>query len=96
MGLYQRRLLEDEVISETNTRHRIGFNEMIANAMSDKIDLIVTKSVNRFAQNTVDSLTTIRKPRKKVLRSVLRKKTSGPSTAKASFIFPDEFIHLSA
>ena len=38
---------------------------MIANAMSDKIDLIVTKSVNRFAQNTVDSLTTIRKLKEK-------------------------------
>ncbi len=38
---------------------------MIANAMSDKIDLIVTKSVSRFAQNTVDSLTTIRKLKKK-------------------------------
>ena len=38
---------------------------MIANAMSDKIDLIVTKSVSRFAQNTVDSLTTIRKLKEK-------------------------------
>ena len=33
--------------------------------MSDKIDLIVTKSVSRFAQNTVDSLTTIRKLKEK-------------------------------
>ena len=38
---------------------------MIANAMSDKIDLIVTKSVSRFAQNTVDSLATIRKLKEK-------------------------------
>ena len=38
---------------------------MIANAMSNKIDLIVTKSVSRFAQNTVDSLTTIRKLKEK-------------------------------
>lgn len=34
---------------------------MIADALSGKIDLIVTKSVSRFARNTVDSLTTIRK-----------------------------------
>ncbi len=34
---------------------------MIANALAGKIDLIVTKSVSRFARNTVDSLTTIRK-----------------------------------
>ena len=44
-----------------NTRHRDGFNEMIADALAGKIDLIVTKSVSRFARNTVDSLTTIRK-----------------------------------
>ncbi len=34
---------------------------MIADALAGKIDLIVTKSVGRFARNTVDSLTTIRK-----------------------------------
>lgn len=51
----------DEGISGTNTKHRDGFNEMVADALSGKIDLIVTKSVSRFARNTVDSLTTIRK-----------------------------------
>ena len=55
----------DEGISGTNTQHRIGFNEMIADAMSSKIDLIVTKSVSRFARNTVDSLVTIRKLKEK-------------------------------
>ena len=38
---------------------------MIADAMSGKIDLIVTKSVSRFARNTVDSLVTIRKLKEK-------------------------------
>ena len=51
----------DEGISATNTKHRDGFNEMIADALAGKIDLIVTKSVSRFARNTVDSLTTVRK-----------------------------------
>ena len=46
----------DEGISGTNTKHRIGFNEMIADAMSGKIDLIVTKSVSRFARNVVDCI----------------------------------------
>ena len=50
----------DEGISGTNTKHREGFNAMIADALSGKIDLIVTKSVSRFARNTVDSLVTIR------------------------------------
>lgn len=34
---------------------------MVADALAGKIDLIVTKSVSRFARNTVDSLTTVRK-----------------------------------
>jgi DNA invertase Pin-like site-specific DNA recombinase len=51
----------DEGISGTNTKHREGFKEMIADALGGKIDLIVTKSVSRFARNTVDSLATIRK-----------------------------------
>ena len=51
----------DEGISGTSTRHRDGFNRMIEDALAGKIDLILTKSVSRFARNTVDSLTTIRK-----------------------------------
>ena len=51
----------DEGISGTDTKHRDGFNEMIKDALDGRIDLIVTKSVSRFARNTVDSLTTIRK-----------------------------------
>lgn len=50
----------DEGISATNTKRRDGFNEMVADALAGKIDLIVTKSVSRFARNTVDSLTTVR------------------------------------
>ncbi len=38
---------------------------MIADALADKIDLIITKSVSRFARNTVDALTTIRKLKEK-------------------------------
>lgn len=55
----------DEGISATNTRHRDGFNRMITDALDGKIDLIVTKSVSRFARNTVDSLTTVRKLKEK-------------------------------
>ena len=50
----------DEGISGTNTKKREGFKTMIADALDGRIDLIVTKSVSRFARNTVDSLTTIR------------------------------------
>ncbi len=51
----------DEGISATNTKHRDGFKEMVRDALDGKIDLIITKSVSRFARNTVDSLTTVRK-----------------------------------
>ena len=51
----------DEGISGTNTKKREGFKEMVSDALAGKIDLIVTKSVSRFARNTVDSLVTIRK-----------------------------------
>src|SRR5574344_1082711 len=55
----------DEGISATNTKHREGFKRMVADALAGKIDLIVTKSVSRFARNTVDSLTTVRQLKEK-------------------------------
>lgn len=55
------KIYTDEGISGTNMKRRTGFNDMIADALAGKIDLIVTKSVSRFARNTVDSLVTIRK-----------------------------------
>ncbi len=55
----------DEGVSGCNTAKREGFNRMIKDALDGKIDLIVTKSVSRFARNTVDSLTTVRKLKEK-------------------------------
>lgn len=51
----------DKGITGTNTKRREGFNRMVKDALDGKIDLILTKSVSRFARNTVDTLTTIRK-----------------------------------
>ena len=51
----------DEGISGTSINRREAFNRMIADALDGKIDLIVTKSLSRFARNTVDTLNTIRK-----------------------------------
>jgi len=50
----------DEGISGTSNKRREGFQQMIADALDGKINLIITKSVSRFARNTVDSLSTIR------------------------------------
>ena len=50
----------DKGITGTSTKKRDRFNDMIQDALDGKIDLIITKSVSRFARNTVDSLQTIR------------------------------------
>lgn len=50
----------DEGITGTSTKHREGFKTMIADALTGKIDLILTKSVSRFARNAVDPLTHVR------------------------------------
>ena len=55
----------DEGITATNTKKRKGFQEMVDDALVGKIDLIITKSISRFARNTVDSLVTVRKLKEK-------------------------------
>lgn len=50
----------DEGISGTSTRKRDDFNRMIRHCRQGKIDLILTKSISRFARNTVDCLNYIR------------------------------------
>ena len=52
----------DEGISGTTLNKRVAFNKMIEDAMNGKIDLIVTKSLSRFARNTVDALNVIKLP----------------------------------
>ena len=55
----------DDGITGTSMKKRKGFNRMVEDALAGKIDLILTKSVSRFARNTVDSLTTVRKLKEK-------------------------------
>ena len=68
VGMYS-----DEGITATNTKHRDGFNSMIEDALAGKINLIITKSISRFARNTVDSLTTVRKLKDKGVEIYLEK-----------------------
>lgn len=51
----------DEGISGTQVKHREQFQKMIEECEAGNIDMIITKSISRFARNTVDCLTTIRK-----------------------------------
>lgn len=53
----------DEGITGTKTKVRNEFIRMITDCEAGKIDLILTKSVSRFARNTVDLLSTVRKLR---------------------------------
>lgn len=51
----------DEGITGTMVKNRTRFNQMIKDSEKGKIDLILTKSVSRFARNTVDSLSYVRR-----------------------------------
>lgn len=53
----------DEAISGTNRNHRTEFNQMMQDALDGKIDYIITKSISRFARNTVDTLNCVRQLR---------------------------------
>ena len=50
----------DEGISGTSLAHREEFHRMLDDCNAGKIDLIITKSISRFARNTVDSISTVR------------------------------------
>ena len=53
----------DEGLSGTTTKHRKEFQRMMQDAESGKIDLILTKSISRFARNTIDTLSWIQRLR---------------------------------
>lgn len=55
------KIYADEGISGTSLNHRDGFNEMIADCKAGKIDMIITKSVSRFARNIVDCISMVQK-----------------------------------
>ena len=53
-------IYSDEGITGTNVRKREGFQQMMEDASEGLIDLILTKSISRFARNTLDCLEAIR------------------------------------
>ncbi len=55
----------DDGITGTNTKKREEFNRMIDDCMAGKIDMIITKSISRFARNTLDCLKYIRQLKEK-------------------------------
>lgn len=59
---------------------------MIEDALAGKIDLIITKSVSRFARNTVDSLTTVRKLKEQGVEIYFEKENIWTLDAKGNFL----------
>lgn len=79
-------LYVDEGISGVSLRNRAGFNRMINDAMEGNIDLIITKSISRFARNTVDTLTTVRMLKEKGVEVYFEKEQIFSLDSKGEFV----------
>ena len=55
----------DDGISGTNTKKRDEFNRMIEKCLAGEIDMVLTKSISRFARNTLDCLKYVRQLKEK-------------------------------
>lgn len=54
------RIYADPAVSGTSRRNRLQFDQMIYDCLHGKIDIIITKSMSRFARNQLDSLAVIK------------------------------------
>lgn len=63
----------DKGKSGTDMSKRIGFNRMIRNAMNGEIDMIICKSISRFARNVLDTLDIVRQLTEKGIYVVFEK-----------------------
>ncbi len=66
-------IFADEGKSATRTAHRDNFNNLIKTCMDGEIDMVLTKSISRFARNTVDCLENIRKLKEKRIPIIFEK-----------------------
>lgn len=76
----------DDGISGLSTDARDGFREMIETALSGGIDLVLTKSISRFARNTVDTITVIRLLREKDIGVFFEKENLFTLDSKSEFL----------
>ncbi len=79
-------VFSDEGISGTYTKKRNGFNKMINECMQGNIDMIITKSISRFARNTVDCLKYIRKLKDKNICVYFEKENINTMDAKGEVL----------
>jgi site-specific DNA recombinase len=76
----------DDGISGTNTKKRDEFNRMIDECMAGNIDMIITKSISRFARNTLDCLQYIRKLKEKNIAVYFEKENINTLDAKGEIM----------
>lgn len=79
-------IFADDGISGTNTKKREQFNRMIKECMEGKIDLIITKSISRFARNTLDCLKYIRQLKEKNISVYFEKENINTMDAKGEVL----------
>ena len=76
----------DEGISGTDMKKRDSFNRMIAACKRGRIDMILTKSLSRFARNTVDCLDTIRMLKARNIGVLFEKENINTLTESSEFL----------
>ena len=77
----------DEGVSGTNYKNRTELNRMLVDAISGRIDLILTKSISRFARNTVDALTLTRNLTQTGIEVFVEKENISSMDSSAELIF---------
>lgn len=81
------RIYADEGKSATSTQHRPEFMQMIDDALDGKIDIILTKSISRFARNVVDCRTYVEKLRTKGVEIRFERENISSQSASTDMIF---------
>ena len=76
----------DDGISGTNTKNREEFNRMIEDCEAGTIDMIITKSISRFARNTLDCLKYIRQLKEKNIPVFFEKEAINTTDAKGEVL----------
>ena len=76
----------DDGISGVHTKKRDGFNQMIQDCKKHKIDLILTKSISRFARNTLDSIQHVRMLKQMGIAVVFEKENINTATMNSEMI----------
>ena len=79
-------IFADKGLSGASMKKRDNFNKMIAACKPGRIDTILTKSLSRFARNTVDCLETVRMLRARGIGVIFEKENINTLTESSEFL----------